>query len=147
MNTIMSVGGNNNILLGTGAELPETSGSNQIVLGTDESSLLIQGSLNYHVGANITVTSALDTTPAQFYLIAPPDATAIIITLPAASINKGVTVIFRRNNNANMALVTFVASSSVYPFNGTSGVVTLGNTQYQTQFVCDGSAWYQIYAA
>ena len=143
----MSVGGNNNILLGTGAVLPEVTRSNQIVLGTGASSLLIQGSLNYHVGANITVTSALDTTPAQFYKIAPPDATAITITLPATSTNKGVTVIFRRTTT-NMAIVEFNASSgSVYPVNGMSGTVALGNTQYQTQFVCDGSAWYQIYAA
>ena len=144
----MRVGGNNNILLGTGAVLPAPSGSNQIVLGTAYSSLLIQGSLNYHVGyLPITTTSPLDTTPAQFYKIAPPDATAITITLPATSTNKGVTVIFRRTTT-NMAIVEFNASSgSVYPVNGMSGTVSLGNTQYQTQFVCDGSAWYQIYAA
>ena len=140
-----TVGGNNNILLGTSAQLPNPASSNQIVLGTANSSLLIQGSLNYRVGTDITITKVLDTTPAQFYKILP--SAPITITLPAANLNIGVTIIFRRTN-ANMSLVTFDASSgNVYPFNGISSPVTLGITQYQTQFVCDGSTWYQIYAA
>lgn len=144
----MSVGGNNNILLGTGAELPEQSGSNQIVLGTSASSLLIQGSLNYHVrDLSIVGSENLEQPPAQFYKISLLPSTLITITLPAANLNKGVTIIFRRTNNI-MELVTFAASSgAVYPFNSMSGAVTLGTEQYQTQFVCDGSSWYQIYAA
>ena len=149
---IMStVGGNNNILLGTGAELPDSAGANQIVLGTDKSSLLIQGSLNYRVGDSITSDKALEQPPAQFYLIEPPTTTyiTITITLPAANLNKGVTVIFRRNNG-NPATVVFASESNVYPFNGFGqGTVSLSINppQIQTQFVCDGSAWYQIYAA
>jgi hypothetical protein len=143
----MSVG-SNNILLGNGATLPVPSGSDQIVLGTDKSSLLIQGSLNYNVDSSpITGIKILVNPLAQFYKIEP--TTDFTITLPAAApSNKGVTVIFRRTNS-NMATVTFDSNGGgVYPFNNVAaGTTTLSNSQYQTQFVCNGNAWYQIYAA
>jgi hypothetical protein len=145
----MSVEGNNNIILGTGAELPAQNGSNQIVLGTSASSLLIQGSLNYHVEDSlITGNKNLGQPPAQFYKISPLDSTEFTITLPAANLNKGVTVIFRRTI-FNMALVIFASGGNVYRVNSFDRNIALLNTspyQFQTQFVCDGDAWYQIYA-
>lgn len=147
----MSVGGNNNILLGNGAELPDQTRSNQIVLGTSASSLLIQGSLNYRVGDPIKLTKNLEQPPAQFYLIEPQGSSysIITITLPAANLNKGVTVIFRRNNG-NPATVEFASGGDVYPVNGLTpgtALLSLNPFQFQTQFVSSGDAWYQIYAA
>lgn len=154
MYTIMStVGGNNNILLGTGAELPAQSGSNQIVLGTADSSLLIQGSLNYHVGNTIVGqatpndTFTLSPPLAQFYLI---DSTVdpFNIRMPSVSTSKGAVVTFRRTGETqNPVYFQRTGSDPIYPDHSTtSGTsVTFDTNKRQTQFICDGDAWYQLF--
>jgi hypothetical protein len=94
----MSVGGNNNLLFGTDAELPNPNGNDQIVLGTASSSLLIQGSLNYNVGEMITSTTVLPAAIAQFYLIGGSET--FIIRLPLTADCKGAMVTFRRQFNS-----------------------------------------------
>lgn len=146
----MSVVGSNNILLGNGAALPSPRGSNLIVLGTDKSSLLIQGSLNYHVGETITCQAASEIIPifsplAQFYLIN-STVGAFSIRMPSVQSSKGAMVTFRRTGTSTSE-VTFVATGSepIYSDHSLStGPVSFAANKNQTQFICDGTSWYQL---
>ena len=144
------VSGNNNILLG--AALPNTGSSNQIMLGKSTSSLYVQGSLNYHVGDTIVgqaspnVTFTLSPPLAQFYLI---DSTVdpFNIRMPSVSTSKGAVVTFRRKDGTqNPVFFQPTGSEPIYPYNSTTtGDINFADNRIQTQFICDGTSWYQLF--
>jgi hypothetical protein len=139
------------IVIGAGAATNPAAGANQIVLGTANSSLYVQGSLNYHVGDTIVgqgppnVTFTLSPPLAQFYLI---DSTvdAFNIRLPSVSTSKGAVVTFRRTGGTqNPVIFQPTNSEPIYPYNSTStGVIIFADNRIQTQFICDGTSWYQL---
>ena len=139
-------------MIGAGAATNPAAGANQIVLGTANSSLYVQGSLNYHVGATIVGAPpdvyGLASPLAQFYLI-DSTANAFSIRMPSVQSSKGAVVTFRRTGTSTPHDVTFqqTGSDPIYPDNSTTSgtsVIFVANKN-QTQFICDGDAWYQLF--
>ena len=119
------------VVIGAGAATNPAAGANQIVLGTANSSLYVQGSLNYHVGATIVGAPpdvyGLASPLAQFYLI-DSTANAFSIRMPSVQSSNGAVVTFRRTGApATRHDVTFqrTGSDPIYPDHSTSpGTVT-----------------------
>jgi hypothetical protein len=138
------------VVIGAGAATNPAAGANQIVLGTANSSLYVQGSLNYHVGTTIIGAPpdvyGLASPLAQFYLI-DSTANAFSIRMPSVQSSKGAVVTFRRTGTTQHT-VTFLPTGSdpIYPDHSTSpGTVTLTTGQRQAQLICDGTSWYQLF--
>lgn len=138
------------VVIGAGAATIPAAGANQIILGTANSALYVQGSLNYRWGTPITADITLPSPIAQLYLIGNA-ATAFSITLPSVALQHsvGAVVTFRRTGSSPQK-VTFLptAGDTLYPDHSTIAVasVEFGTNLMQTQFICNGAAWYQIFA-
>jgi hypothetical protein len=141
------------IIIGTSAASINAAGAGQIILGDINSALYIQGSLNYRWGATITGSITLFAPIAQLYLVG--DATQpapIVITLPSVAYahSIGAMVTFRRTGS-NPKTVNFqvVSDETLYPDHSTTAQgghpIVFNTSQMQTQFICNGAAWYQIF--
>jgi hypothetical protein len=127
----------------------QPSASNQIVLGTSTETLFIQGGLNYKVGTSVTSTPTTLSTPlSQFYTINASAATTIYLPVPSSTYT-GAVVIFRRlvgssTTNAVTFSITGTPTNMIsYSAVAASTSSTLASGQYSTQFICDGTNWYQ----
>lgn len=142
--------GSNCTVLGASATASQARGDHQIVLGTAQDSLYIQGGLNLRWGGTITVSRELSHPLAQFYHVtdASGGAGAITITLPPVSQQyTGATVILRRaTSNFHPITVTSVSGQLVSDHGlNPSGDVTILANKYQSMFICNDTYWYQIF--
>ena len=154
-----SVSGYANVIIGSqaaigaGAASVNAAGAGQIILGDINSALYIQGSLNYRWGAQITGNITLAAPIAQLYLVGDSTQSApIIITLPSVAYlhSIGAMVTFRRTGTSPKTVnFTVLSGETLYPDHSTtaqSGSPIVFNTsQMQTQFISNGTAWYQIF--
>ncbi|NBQ70323.1 MAG: hypothetical protein EBU46_16415 [Nitrosomonadaceae bacterium] len=135
---------NSNVVIGSRAGAALTSSGCVVI------ALYVQGSLNYRWGTPITADITLPSPIAQLYLIGNA-ATAFSITLPSVALQHsvGAVVTFRRTGSSPQK-VTFLptAGDTLYPDHSTIAVasVEFGTNLMQTQFICNGAAWYQIFA-
>lgn len=155
--------GSQNIVIGYNAVSSGSLAENEIVLGTHNETLKIQGGLNYKTGGIITHNSTnppmdlstLTTPLAQFYLVNDFGG-QITITLPNPGLNTyiyaGSIVQFRRYNGTSYSMLINVTagtgSTDVYLYNSASTsstpTVALTTAQFSTTFICGGNHWFQM---
>lgn len=137
--------GSFNTCIGSGSSVPNAANSNQIAIGTGTETMYIQGGFNYRV-LNITATGGITFPFPQFFTLTL--TAAVTLTLPTVSItHRGAVLKFKRNTGAFAVTFTtggalvFKAFNSVGAFTATA---SLPAANFYTDFVCDGSGWYQL---
>ena len=139
--------------------LSDASLSNRLFVNGDASlngnvsingTLKLKGGFNGTIGIQIVNNITLSPPLAQFYTINVPGSATLSITLPNPSTElAGTSMLFKRINNINV-IVTFTTvsvGSVMYAYNSINATATTTlptGTLYQTQFICDGTYWYQL---
>jgi hypothetical protein len=138
--------GSNNICIGYNSQVPNASLSNQISIGTESDTLYIPGSHVWRCGPTINASVTLALPLAQFYVIQSASATTITLPDPVAGLS-GSHAIFKRYTNAPVITFRAVSGGSLMvAFNGSGGStsVTMTSSQFQCEFICNGTAWWQL---
>jgi hypothetical protein len=138
--------GSNNICIGYNSQVPEPSLSNQISIGTASDTLYIPGSHVWRCGPTINATVTLAVPLAQFYVIQSAAATTISLPNPVAGLSGSHALFKRYTNNQTITFKAVSGGSVMVALSSTGGAssLTLLSTQYQCEFICNGSAWWQI---
>jgi len=152
------VSGSYNIIIGAGAQAPIQDGDSQIAIGTEYETMYIRGGHNwrfYDQSAypnGITVDTTLTFPFAQVYPIFTPSTTTdITITLPTPTQNMtGAHFVFKKVGSSSNMTVTFNVSGGtigIIPFNATTQPlsVTMQPGQFQSEFICNGFIYYQMF--
>jgi hypothetical protein len=138
-----SVTGQNNIVIGQGAQVPTPAADRQIAIGTDQTALFIQGQLSLKIYGTIVINTTLTAPMSQFYIVTMASATRVI-TLPNptdANIS-GCYVIFKRKGNTTAFNIS-APGNGIMPIGSITALATLPVTTsiFQVNLVCDGTHW------
>ena len=125
--------------------------SNQIALGTGTETIVVQGGHNWRYfdnsGRGIYADISLNFPFYQVYPIYTQVATSTItIQLPTpTSQMTGAHFLFKKVSSCNSNPSVTIKANSIVPYNSITQVtsVTITNTQYQSEIVCNGAIYYQ----
>jgi hypothetical protein len=140
--------GSSNIIIGADSQVPNQNGSHQIVIGTAAETMYIQGGHNWRISTAISTTTGI-TFP--FYQVYPVTVAPITITLPNPTANMaGAHFVFKKILTVGSpdAAITISCSGFIVPYNGDSlpvATATIAVGQFQSEFICTGSVYYQMF--
>jgi len=137
-----TVTGQNNIVIGQGAQVPTPSADRQIAIGTDQTALFIQGQLSLKIYGTIVINTTLTAPMSQFYIVAMSTATRVItLPNPTDADIRGCYVIFKRKNGT--AFNISAPGNGIMPIASVTALATLPVTTsiFQVNLVCDGAHW------
>jgi len=143
-----NIQGNYNICIGSGSSVPTAAGGNQIAIGTATETMFIQGGFNWCFGGVITNSTngnLSGVTMGQYYTVTMASGSqTITLPNPAAAVNLGRTVTFKRKQNTTVFTLTSTGAAGFLPI----GSITLSAsphsvaaTVFQLTLVADGLNW------
>jgi hypothetical protein len=135
-------------MIGRNANVPDTTGSNQIAIGTSAETMYIQGGFNWRVGSinsSISFITTLTAPLAQFYGVIMQTVNAeIILPSPGDPNVIGATVTFKRLGSGPQDFIIKAAGGGTFvPINNFAAVasITVLSSIFQVTLVSNSGFW------